>query len=77
MGEWESSGKLKVRSGKACNHWELYREDIELMAKLGYPAYRFSIEWSRIFPEKDKVDNDALNRYREIVDLLKSMGSSR
>ena len=72
--EWESSGKLKVRSGKACNHWELYREDIELMAKLGYPAYRFSIEWSRIFPEKDKVDNVALNKYRKIVDLLKKHG---
>lgn len=26
------------------------QEDIELIAKLGFDAYRFSISWSRIFP---------------------------
>lgn len=26
------------------------QEDVELMAKLGFGAYRFSISWSRIFP---------------------------
>lgn len=28
----------------------LVQEDIELIAKLGFKAYRFSISWSRIFP---------------------------
>ncbi|MET1159554.1 MAG: glycoside hydrolase family 1 protein [Thermoprotei archaeon] len=68
--EWEITGKLPYKSGKAANHWKLYREDIELMAKLGYEAYRFSIEWSRVFPEEDKIDENALNRYGEIVELL-------
>jgi beta-glucosidase len=72
--DWEVRGKFRYRSGKACNHWELYREDIELMAKLGYPAYRFSIEWSRIFPDMNTLNEDALARYREIVDLLKKHG---
>lgn len=26
------------------------QEDIELISKLGFKAYRFSISWSRIFP---------------------------
>lgn len=26
------------------------QEDIELIGKLGFTAYRFSISWSRIFP---------------------------
>ncbi|RWW74390.1 hypothetical protein BHE74_00017674, partial [Ensete ventricosum] len=26
------------------------QEDVELMAKLGFGAYRFSISWTRIFP---------------------------
>lgn len=26
------------------------QEDVELIAKLGFDAYRFSISWSRIFP---------------------------
>lgn len=72
--EWETKGRIKVRSGKACNHWELYKEDIELMAELGYNAYRFSIEWSRIFPKKDHIDYDSLNKYKEIVNLLRKYG---
>jgi beta-glucosidase/6-phospho-beta-glucosidase/beta-galactosidase len=33
-------------------HWELYGEDLDLAAReLNNNAYRFSIEWSRIFPE--------------------------
>ncbi|WFO76362.1 family 1 glycosylhydrolase [Desulfurococcaceae archaeon MEX13E-LK6-19] len=69
--DWEQKGKVRHKSGKACNHWELYREDIELMAKLGFNAYRFSIEWSRIFPRKNEENPDALERYKEIVRLLR------
>lgn len=71
---YEQIGKLPYKSGKACNHWELYREDIELMAELGYNAYRFSIEWSRLFPEEGKFNEDAFNRYREIIELLLEKG---
>ncbi len=69
--DWEVKGKVPYKSGKATNHWEKYREDIELMASLGYEAYRFSIEWSRVFPAENKLDESALNRYVEIVELLK------
>lgn len=68
--DWETRGKLPYRSGKASNHWKMYREDIELMARLGYEAYRFSIEWSRVYPAENKLDEDALNRYIEMVELL-------
>ncbi|WP_084322127.1 glycoside hydrolase family 1 protein [Desulfurococcus amylolyticus] len=71
---WETTGRLRVKSGKACNHWELYREDIELMSRLGYDGYRFSIEWSRIFPQENLFDERALNRYVEIVELLRKHG---
>ncbi len=33
-------------SGDACNHWELYEHDLDLLAGFGFNAYRFSIEWS-------------------------------
>lgn len=71
---YEQTGKLPYKSGRACNHWELYKEDIALMHSLGYNGYRFSIEWSRIFPEEGKVNEDALNRYREIIELLLERG---
>ena len=38
-------------SGDACDHWHRYPEDIALLADLGFDAYRFSLEWSRIEPE--------------------------
>ena len=67
---YEQEGKLPYKSGKACNHWNLYSQDIELMASLGYGAYRFSIEWARIFPEEGKKDEKALERYNDILKLL-------
>jgi len=71
---YEQMGKLPFKSGKACNHWEMYGEDIELMATLGYNAYRFSIEWARIFPKEGKVNERALHRYEEIINLLNENG---
>ena len=41
------------------------------MKKLGFNAYRFSIEWSRIFPEKDRENTGALDQYKDIVRLLR------
>jgi beta-glucosidase/6-phospho-beta-glucosidase/beta-galactosidase len=34
-------------SGDACDHYHRYPEDIALIARLGFNAYRFSIEWAR------------------------------
>ena len=74
--EWwyyEQNGKLP-KSGKACNSWEKYEEDIELMARFGYQAYRFSIEWARIFPSEHKIMEESLSRYQEIIDFLNKFG---
>jgi beta-glucosidase/6-phospho-beta-glucosidase/beta-galactosidase len=35
-----------------CDHYHLYPQDIALNAQLGFNAYRFSIEWARVEPEK-------------------------
>ncbi|NJE07857.1 glycoside hydrolase family 1 protein [Thermococcus sp. M39] len=70
---WAEKRKLP-KAEKACNHWELYKEDIELMASLGYPAYRFSIEWARIFPEEGKLNEAALIKYQELINLLNKKG---
>ncbi len=66
----EKTNKLEFKSGKACDHWNRYKEDIELMDKLNYDTYRFSLEWSRIFPREGKINKNALERYQEIIDLL-------
>ncbi len=33
------------------DHYNRYQEDVKLMAELGVDAYRFSISWSRLFPD--------------------------
>ena len=32
-------------SGPACNSYQLWREDVDLVAGLGLDTYRFSVEW--------------------------------
>jgi beta-glucosidase len=69
VGNWFESP-----SGKACNHWELYREDVELLKQLGHQAYRLSVEWSRIEPQEGKYDEQALAKYLDLLGLLKAAG---
>ena len=43
----------------ACNHYELFHEDIALMKDMGLDAYRFSIAWPRIMPQGKGAINKA------------------
>ena len=62
------------RSGAACDHWNRWREDFELLEELGVDCYRFSIEWSRLEPERNAWDGSALSIYSEMVDDLLERG---
>ena len=72
--ELERLGKVGTKSGKACNHYELYREDVQLLKTLGHRAYRMSIEWSRLEPSEGRFDDGALDHYVDLLKLLKSAG---
>ena len=65
-----SAQKYPKRHGNDFYHH--YREDIRLMAKMGFRAFRFSISWSRIFPHgDDEHPNEAgLQFYDRILDEL-------
>ncbi|MBI9051204.1 MAG: family 1 glycosylhydrolase [Anaerolineaceae bacterium] len=54
-------------SGDACDHYHRYPEDIALLAKLGFNAYRFSIEWARIEPEEGEFSMAELEHYRRML----------
>lgn len=71
---WEREKKFAEKSGKACNSYELFREDVQLIRELGHKAYRFSLEWSRIEPEEGRIDHAALDHYKEVASLLKISG---
>lgn len=71
--EFESQGKVKDGqiSGSACDSWNRYEEDFDLIQKLNNNAYRFSIEWSRIEPEEGKFNEETLNRYKDMIISLR------
>jgi len=55
----------------ACDHYHRYKEDVEMMKKIGLKAYRFSISWSRIFPKGfGKPNRKGLDFYKKLIDEL-------
>ncbi len=68
----------RVRDGaspaRANRHWELYGQDIRLMARMGIRQYRMSVEWSRIEPERGRFDEKAMDHYRAEIERLLQCG---
>ena len=49
-----------------------YKEDIKLMAEMGFKAFRTSIAWTRVFPngDEDKPNEEGLKFYDRVFDEL-------
>ncbi|XP_076260145.1 myrosinase 1-like [Rhynchophorus ferrugineus] len=60
----------------ACDSYHLYQEDIAIMKDLGLKAYRFSIAWTRIFPNgtPTKIDQAGIDYYINVFKTLKEAG---
>ena len=61
-------------SGDACDHFHRYPRDIEMLAKLGFDNYRFSVEWSRVEPDSGEFSTNALDHYRRMVECCRLNG---
>ena len=61
-------------SGDACDSWDRYEEDAALVADLGFGSYRFSVEWSRIEPERGEFSRAALDHYKRQCEALRRRG---
>ena len=62
------------KAGIASDHWNRFKEDIQLMKDLSLNAYRFSVEWSKIEPKQGQFDETALDHYARVVDELLANG---
>ncbi|KAL4324990.1 hypothetical protein GQ457_11G005070 [Hibiscus cannabinus] len=59
----------------AVDQYHRYKEDIDLLAKFNFDAYRFSISWSRIFPEGvGKVNWEGVAYYNRLIDYMVKKG---
>ncbi len=61
-------------SGRACDHYNRFREDFDIAKSLSHNAHRFSVEWSRIEPEEGKFDEKEIEHYREVIKALRERG---
>jgi len=60
------------KAGLACDWWGgRYIEDFDRAAEMHHNAHRFSIEWSRIEPERGKFDNAAIEHYAHMIAALR------
>ena len=61
---------------EAIDFYHRYAEDIALFAEMGFGVYRFSIAWSRIFPNGDDAEpnEEGLAFYDRVLDELKKHG---
>lgn len=86
-GAWEQDGKglsvwdiyckkpgttFKGTNGDiAVDHYNRFKEDVALMKEMGLKAYRFSIAWTRIFPNgKGEPNQSGLDFYNNLIDEL-------
>ena len=61
----EGTSDLKV----CADQYHRYKEDIALMAEMGFKTYRFSISWSRIIPEgTGAINPKGIEYYNNVID---------
>ena len=58
----------------ACDHIEYWQDDIELVASLGFDAYRFSVSWPRIIRADGSINQQGVLFYTHLLTLLKQKG---
>ncbi|KAL7137060.1 hypothetical protein ABFS83_10G068700 [Erythranthe nasuta] len=61
----------------AIDHYNKFKEDIDLMKKLGLDAYRLSLAWTRILPGgrlSGGVNREGVKFYSDIIDYSLSKG---
>jgi beta-glucosidase len=60
--------------GDATRGYTKNLEDLALVKGLGVDSYRFSIEWARIEPQRDVIDEAAIAHYRTQLEAMRAMG---
>jgi beta-glucosidase len=59
----------------ACDHYNLYEQDLDMMKSMGLQAYRFSVAWPRVQPfGRGAINEKGLGFYDKLVDGLLERG---
>jgi beta-glucosidase len=71
--------KGKILNGEnaniACDFYNQYQHDIDLIKKLNIPNFRFSISWTRIFPNgTGEINQQGVDYYNRVIDYCIAKG---
>jgi beta-glucosidase len=61
----------------ACDHYQRWEDDVELIATLGVDAYRLSIAWPRVMDQHGRPNRAGLDFYKRLLDRLEAKGLQR
>ncbi|SCE16284.1 beta-glucosidase [Streptomyces sp. PpalLS-921] len=68
MKEHTAGTHIQEPSLDACDSYHRWREDMDLLAGLGFTDYRFSVEWARVEPVEGRFSRAELAHYRRMVE---------
>lgn len=71
---WEQNIPDRPKSGVACNHYKLYKQDFALAKSLKHNVHRLSVEWARIEPTEGYFDEKEIKHYKEVLQELRNQG---
>ena len=68
----KNENKLYFPYRKATDFYHHYKEDIAMIAEMGFKVFRMSISWSRIFPTGEELEpnREGLQFYHNVFDEL-------
>jgi len=71
-----TEGKIEDGSNGdvACDHYNRWQDDVELIDSLGVDAYRLSVSWPRVIKENGDFNEQGMAFYINILDALKAKG---
>lgn len=58
----------------ACDHYNRFGADLDLLKDAGFDAYRFSTSWARVMPDGRNVNPQGLDFYDRLVDGMLERG---
>jgi len=61
-------------SGDACDSFNRWPEDMDIVRTLGLNSYRFSLEWARIEPSEGEFSIAMLDHYRRMIEGCRARG---
>ena len=60
--------------GDADDLWRDYEQVLDLVPAMGFGGVRLNVEWARIEPRRDEVDDAALERYADVAHYAQNLG---